>query len=114
MDESSNTMRSKPGLCAIRTSVSIARFACDPPLCAGQAAAGVLPGDAGAVGEGGGVGVVAAAVGCVGADWAGVAVAVGRAVVGAAVEGAGVTRTVSGKHAAAEKVSATSAARSLF
>jgi hypothetical protein len=43
---------------------------------------------------------------------AAVGVALGRAVVGAAVDGAAVTRTVSGKHAVAARVSANSATRS--
>jgi hypothetical protein len=79
-----------------------------------HAVAGVLPGEAGAVGgtvagpvliEG--VGAVVGWDGVVvwGADVAGI-----LAIVGAAVDGAGVTRTVSGKHPAAAKVSTKSAA----
>jgi len=62
----SKTRRSKPGLWAMRMAVRRARFAVEPPVCAGQAAFGELPGL-----------VVGVAVG--------VAVALGAAVVGAAV-----------------------------
>jgi hypothetical protein len=89
-----------------------ARFACDPPLCGGHAVAGVLPGDAGGVvGVAVGGAVEGAADGPKPGGVNGLAVAVGAALVGAAVDGAGVTRTVSGKHAAA-KVNANSATRS--
>jgi len=61
----SKTSRSKPGLWAIRMATSCAWLAAAPPVCSGQALAGVLPG-------------------------AVVAVALGAAVVGAAVVGAAV------------------------
>jgi len=79
----SNTSRSKPGLCAIRTAVRRARFALDPPVCGGHAAFGVLPGLVVAVGVGVGEGVGAAVVG------AAVGVRDGAAVVGAGVAVAG-------------------------
>ena len=72
--------------------------------------AGVLPGDAGAVGGAVGRAVVGTEVGPNPGGVNGVAVAVGAAIVGVGVDGAGVNRTVSGKHATAAKVNTNSAA----
>src|SRR2546428_4685286 len=99
--------RSNPGLCATRMAVMTARFALEPPVCAGQAALSVLPGT-----------VVAAAAGVVdglavgGVVAARVGVAAGAVVAGATV-GVGERVTVSvGPHAvAATKVSANSPVR---
>jgi hypothetical protein len=59
----SKTTRSKPGLCAIRMAVSCACAFAAPPVCSGQAVAGVLPGLAVPVGLGAAVALGAADVG---------------------------------------------------
>jgi hypothetical protein len=86
----SKTTRSKPGLCAIRMAVSCACVFAAPPVCSGQAVAGVLPGLAVPVGLGAAVALGAAEVGAAVAVRLAVAAVVGDDVGATVAEALGV------------------------